>query len=340
MSLVIRDSQSRRNSKATVWNFAAIHPRSALRAFDRGLKGAQPACRLPARVALALTLVLSAPTLTNAKGMTSRPAHVGDGDVPKSIEADRARRETLLADLNASKRGRTTGCGIAETGTGTFTRHTIRVLGRQRVYYVRLPAKYDPKRAYPLIFRWHGSGGNGSSGGLGIEFSAEDDAIVVGADGIHGDWIGDSADLAFFDRMLASIESEYCIDRHRVFSYGFSVGGAFTNLLACVRGDVLRGSAAIASSPRGRGCKGRVAAWFLHDADDRVIPIAEGRAARDRAIAANGCSMSGVEDADHCVHYQGCPSAPVVWCESTGFGHNVRGDFAPQRVWRFFRSLR
>jgi polyhydroxybutyrate depolymerase len=292
------------------------------------------------RLAFTFTLVLSPTILANAGGTTHQPIQTGVGDVPTRTTSDAGRHEALLADSTLSNGGPSAGCGEARTGTGTFVRHVNRVLDRQRVYYVRAPAKYDPNHAYPLIFRWHGSGGDGLSGGLGIEFSAGDDAIVVGADGLHGDWYGDSADLTFFDRMLKSIESEYCIDRHRVFSYGFSVGGAFTNLLACKRGDVLRGSAAIASSPRGRDCKGQVAAWFLHDVDDRVIPIAEGRAARDRALAANGCSTNGVEDADHCVHYRGCQSAPVVWCESKGFGHNIRGDFAPQRVWGFFRSLR
>lgn len=110
------------------------------------------------------------------------------------------------------------GCGAVQSGTGTFFLRAIRVLDRERVFYVRVPAKYDPKRAYPVIFRWHGSGGNGLSGGLGIEFSAADDAIVVGADGLHWDWSEGSADLAFFDRMLDVMEKKYCIDRHRVFS--------------------------------------------------------------------------------------------------------------------------
>lgn len=77
-----------------------------------------------------------------------------------------------------------------------------------------------------------------------------DDAIVVGADGLYVDWSETSADLTFFDQMRDAMEKQYCIDHHHVFSYGFSAGGAFTNLLACERGDVLRARAAIASRPR------------------------------------------------------------------------------------------
>ena len=244
---------------------------------------------------------------------------------------------------------RSAGCGIIQIGAGNFIAEEIRVLDLNRSYHLYVPNKYDPHRAYPLIFRWHGFGGDGLSGGLGIEQMVGNEAIIVSADGLNKSWKfnGDPADLQFFDRMLDTIEKKYCIDRDRVFSYGFSVGGAFANLLACERGDVLRGSAAIESGPRagtaialGSNCKGKVASWFLHDLDDHIVPIEGGRAARDRAITLNGCSADTVNEGNSCVRYQGCKKSPVVWCESKWFGHNIRGDFAPALVWDFFRKLR
>jgi predicted peptidase len=256
-------------------------------------------------------------------------------------------------------RGPSPGCGISQTGNGAFIPVQIRVFNKDRSYHLRVPENYDPNRAYPLIFRWHGSGGDGLSGGLDIEYSSGNDAIVVGADGLNKNWYSeadpddwllnidnsnllfdtDPVDLMFFDLMLKTIEKQYCIDRDRIFSYGFSVGGYFTNLLACERGNVLRASAAIAGGPRGGLCRGKVAAWFLHDADDKVIPISKGKSARDRAIALNGCSTKTVDLGEGCVRYLGCEATPVVWCESTGFGHNIRGDYAPARVWKFFQNL-
>jgi polyhydroxybutyrate depolymerase len=140
--------------------------------------------------------------------------------------------------------------------------------------------------------------------------------------------------------MLEIVSDQYCIDSHRIFSYGFSLGGLFTNLLACERGDVLRATAAIASGLAGNNCKGKVASWFLHDTDDDAILIARGKAARERAVAANGCSTNTVDEGNGCVRYQGCDATPVVWCESKGFGHNIRGDYAPAQVWKFFQSLK
>ena len=170
---------------------------------------------------------------------------------------------------------RSAGCGIIQAGNGNFMPMEIRVLNQVRTYHMFVPIWYDPNRAYPLIFTWHGSGGNGLSGGLDIEISSKNDAIVVAADGLNNSWNSDknSVDLVFFDRMLETIEKGYCIDRDRVFSYGFSVGGYFTNLLACERGDELRASAAVAGGLAGENCNGKVAAWFLHDLDDDAVPI-------------------------------------------------------------------
>jgi len=244
----------------------------------------------------------------------------------------------VLCSPPASADRSSPGCGTAATGTDGFKTLTVRVGDRDRTYHLWIPKTYDPKRAYPLIFRWHGRGGDGLSGGLDIEAVAGGDAIIVGADGWRRSWGSD--DLVFFDRMLEEIEATYCVDRSRVFSYGFSVGGFLTNLLACERGDVLRGSASIAGGPWGNDCHGNVASWFLHDEEDRRIPIALGEAARDRAIKTNRCSTTTVDEDDGCVRYRGCEKAPVVWCETHGFGHDIRGDFAPSRVWKFFQSLR
>lgn len=272
---------------------------------------------------------------------------------------------TASESTGVSARGRSTGCGISRTGTGDFVPVKVRILDKDRTYHLRIPSTYDPNRAYPLVFRWHGYGGTGTGGGLDIEYSSGNDAIVVGPDGINKYWSvkTDAANLQFFDRMLETIESQYCIDRSRIFSYGYSAGSFFSNFLACERGDILRANAVIAGGLRGGNrkgrvatwlldtmdasgaisgsdnCKGRVATWFLHDQDDESVPIVKGKAARERALAINGCSTKTLDEGDGCVRYQGCEAAPVVWCETKGIGHNIRGDFAPPRVWKFFQQL-
>jgi len=129
---------------------------------------------------------------------------------------------TASATLGTPSRLDTAGCGLAANNPGRFVTIRIRVHGSDRTYRVWTPRKYDPNRPYPLIFRWHGRGGDGLSGGLDIESRVGDGAIVVGADGLNGTWSRKerAGDLAFFDAMLAGIERNYCVDRDRVFSYG------------------------------------------------------------------------------------------------------------------------
>lgn len=217
----------------------------------------------------------------------------------------------------------------------------MRVGDQDRTYHVRLPDAYDPTRAYALVFRWHGAGGDGLSGGLGIESSAGREAIVVAPDGLGRTWSvrSEENDLALFDAMLSKLSQRYCVDPRRVFAYGFSAGGGVSNLLGCVRAAQLRGTAAIAGFDRGLGrCERAMASWFLHDADDEAAPIVHGESARDRMLQRNRCSHESEPFGQHCVRYKGC-SQPLVWCQTHGRGHNIAGETAPAEVWAFFRAL-
>lgn len=237
--------------------------------------------------------------------------------------------------------GRSQGCGKP----GAAGRHdeTRRVDATERTFHVWVPEAYDPQRAYPLIFKWHGTGGDGLSGGLDIQDVARDAAIVVAADGLNRGfsprhWLND---LELFDTMLRELTERYCVDEGRVFSYGFSAGGGVTNALSCVRSEQLRGIAAVAAFhvplP---SCDGPMAAWLRHDRDDPAVAILHGRKTRDQMRRRNGCSDRTERVNDECVRYRDCaPGYPLVYCESRGRGHFIAADSAPQSVWRFFSSL-
>jgi polyhydroxybutyrate depolymerase len=251
---------------------------------------------------------------------------------------------SVQAPPEPSRRGSSgsTGCGAPATGTSTFVTRSTRVGELDRTYHLYVPLSYQAQRAYPLVFRWHGSTGDGLSGGLGIEQSSREAAIIVAPDGLERTWSAKTraADLLLFDALLAQLSEQYCIDRARIFSYGFSAGGAFTNELACARGELLRGAAAIASTPASSACTSTTAAWLLHDADDDVVSLRLGEAAREQARQRNGCAASSRAAGSGCVAYDGCRAGePVVWCQTSGFGHDIRGDFAPPLVWQFFSAL-
>jgi len=236
----------------------------------------------------------------------------------------------------------TSGCGKPAQGTSSYARKTISIRGVDREYFLWLPRTYDPRRAYPIVFRWHGAGGNGTSGGLEIEAASKEDAIIASPSGLGGNWstAADGPDVELFDTLLRQLGTELCVDPGRVFSYGFSMGGNLTNLLACVRGTVLRGVVPVSGAPAGANCNAQVAAFLVHGVMDDVVPVARGLAAAERYRVLNGCStMSQPDSPAPCVRYQGCPARyPVVWCQ-TAIGHDPMGAFSGPGAWGFFKSL-
>ena len=164
---------------------------------------------------------------------------------------------------------------MAASGTSSYVRQTITVQGAQREYYLYVPRTYDASKPYPVIFRWHGSGGDGTSGGLEIEAASQEKAIIASPSGLNGQWdlSASGVDVQLFDVLLAALEARYCIDTHRVFSYGFSAGAGFTNLLGCVRSPTVRAVAPVEGWAPQTTCNGPVAAWITHSVDDTVITI-------------------------------------------------------------------
>jgi poly(3-hydroxybutyrate) depolymerase len=244
---------------------------------------------------------------------------------------------------------------MAATDTpGMFVRHTIDVGGTMREYFVRLPAMYDPNRAYPVVFLWHGAGGSGTSNNVPIQQqqAAQAGAILVGGTALvsatenRTQWQFNNAsspDIAFFDAMLTQIGGQLCIDQSRIFSSGFSSGAWLSNLLGCARRDKVRAYGVVAGGIAGNPmcAPGSIAAWFLHDANDTENRIAGNITARDRLLTANGCGTMTVPEAPTpCVRYQGCRDGyPVVWCETTGAGHTVQSSISGPGMWAFFASF-
>jgi poly(3-hydroxybutyrate) depolymerase len=171
-----------------------------------------------------------------------------------------------------------------------------------------------------------------------VEQAAGSAAIFVYPDGLANDggqatwnFTTTSADMAFFDALLADLKTKYCINTSRIFVTGHSMGGISTNAIGCYRGDIIRAIAPVAGMPPGFGvgtvtCAGNVGAFIVHGNNDTTVDFTRGGiATRDFWLARNGCSTDTVPDPttpNACVDYQGCqPDLPVIWCVHTQ-GHN------------------
>lgn len=269
-----------------------------------------------------------------------------DSGARESSTSGMADAETAsIPDANAQRNGpeASAGCGSPAAGGEGYVRHVLELEDLEREYFLWLPADYDPDHPYPLIFRWHGAGGNGVSGGLEIEEFAGQEAIIVSPSGRDGRWSlrADGPDVALFDVLLEQLSGRLCVDRARVFSYGFSAGGTLTHLLACVRGAQLRGVATVAGGPRGEQCQTPMAAWLAHGSEDTVVPPSLGEALRDHYQALNHCSTTASPTAPApCIRYADCDSeVPLVYCE-TDARHNPQGALSAPAAWNFFQDLR
>jgi poly(3-hydroxybutyrate) depolymerase len=208
--------------------------------------------------------------------------------------------------------------------------HQLMLDGYDRRYVLRLPENYGNEHPWPLIFALHGNGGDPSywdtiGGDRDIRTAFAQEAILVIPEAIDNAWRDYDAppeswparmelELAFFDSVYESAQSELCIDTDNVFSMGFSGGGSFSGVLGCQR-DYIRAIAVGGS------------VIYFEEADCTEIPAAwitigegeynDGRAAfLDFFRAHAGCDETSMPGSpEGCVDYDGCGAdTPVTYC--------------------------
>lgn len=244
----------------------------------------------------------------------------------------------------------TTSAGCGMTHAGGQSNQQIVIGATTRTYILTLPINYDPNTPLPLVFGWHGGGGSGVTLlDQGIVAASQDHIIAVHPNGlpVQSGATGWSLsptgiDVALFDALLANLESSLCVDTSRVFSYGYSFGGFMTNLLGCVRGDVLRAIAPFHGALPGTlpACTGTVSAMLSNAMDDATVAIADGVAAREAWRISNSCSpTSAPVSPTPCVEYSGCQGQErVLWCLELSGGHPPPPDLAT-RAWSFLSGF-
>ncbi|HSZ81015.1 MAG TPA: hypothetical protein VLA14_01975 [Polyangia bacterium] len=303
--------------------------------------------------ALGLVVLLGA----GACGASVNPSADAGGRADAKTTVDAAAKTDGVADAGVVKAS--AGCGVAPAqALAKYIQYDEVVSGvaseylptyANRVYYVRLPLTYDPSRAYPTVFLGPGCGESGQSP-IPLQNGSGEDAILVGLNGIDNCFnkeAADSPELQYFDATVAAVEKDFCVDTSRLFVAGFSSGGWLTSFLGCARGNVLRGQASIAGGlPPVPTCTGPIAAMYVSDKDDMSNPTAQVMLGLSRVLTANGCGTTTAPyDAgvpSPCVEYEGClPGHPVVWCLTTGLGHNDQSESGLSTIgfWNFWRSL-
>jgi poly(3-hydroxybutyrate) depolymerase len=264
--------------------------------------------------------------------------------------------------------GMSAGCGKPMAAGDVVSKYLMRnimvtlTMGKaNRVYYIDLPAGYDPSKPYPILFGGAGCGGapntNGSSGGFAVLPTTNMQAIQIGLSYVNGCFAqggADNPELPYFDAVLSEVEANYCVDKGRVFVGGYSSGGWLAYMLAFARGGVVRGISTAAGgiatvTGRPPDTKLPVAGLLLTGAIDNTNP-ASGPTGSDVAmnllLQYNNCTGTATVPWEvpcpscACVRYTGCPPAyPVVRCHPPGQGHTDGGGDFKTAIWQTWMSL-
>ncbi|MDH5673933.1 MAG: hypothetical protein OEZ06_17380 [Myxococcales bacterium] len=294
-----------------------------------------------------------------------------------------------MSDGTDGNTGGTGGTGDTSSGGGTpspagapctgkpgapgTNSHSVMNGALNRTYIVHIPESLDPNAAAPVLFVHHGftmsgqvmvdlTGFKGIADREGFIAVFPDGAgatpwnVGTGVCGVGGAVAGVEDDFGFVDKMLDAIEADHCVDRERVMTTGFSMGGYFSNHIGCQEG----GSKIRAIAPHSGGtysgdCSGApLPVMLLHGTGDALITPDCGTGARDLWVQRNGCSsefetrpvMGG-----HCEWHNGCPEGgQVVMCLFDGMAHAWAGapqglygsgpafDDASELIWDFFKQ--
>lgn len=127
--------------------------------------------------------------------------------------------------------------------------------GLERSFDVVLPTAYDNSVAWPLVFVFHGYGGQGAGmlSSMGGQTAADDNGVILvavdAADrGGENAWdvfndTRSNTDLVLVDDLVTCASRSWSVDPDRIHATGMSNGGLFTSLLLAQRSDLLASAA-------------------------------------------------------------------------------------------------
>lgn len=253
---------------------------------------------------------------------------------------------------------------------------TIMSGGLKRTFLVHLAPSYG-KQPQPLVLLYHGyswtsqimeqtTGMNKEADGAGFVLvypqGVDDPPSWNAGVGAYGP-TGDANDIQFTRDMLQSLERNYCVDTHRVYISGFSLGGGMAYRLACTLSDKLAAVATVSGAyyPIPEGCHPTrpLPIMEIHGYADPLAPYAgnvntrmggvqtylNGWLARDSCTGApqtffqqgDVTGLQWTKCADNTIvrHYR-ISDGLHTWPGSPGTTHVINANVV---IWNFFREF-
>jgi polyhydroxybutyrate depolymerase len=275
----------------------------------------------------------AAPPTQDANGVDV-PAQASDGPV--------ASTDAPAASVGAGCSG-----GVPTPKEGI---HDLMVGAAPRRFFLRLPASYDGRKAWPVIFAFHGAGNKSAAWfdtNTDLRAVTEEQAVLLfpeGAERPDGtlSWVHlSSENVAFTDAMIDWLKANVCIDASRLFAVGQSSGGYMAMTLGCQRGGVFRGVATSSGGILTPGpCTGSPAiVWMRTGRGDTVATRQSVVDTRAFWLGHKTCGKDAPRPVAPapCVGHGGCQGgAQVLWCEDDG-GHGWPG-YMSRGLWALFSA--
>jgi polyhydroxybutyrate depolymerase len=210
------------------------------------------------------------------------------------------------------------------------SRQTFSIEGVERAALVFPNSAPLEKNGAPLVFVFHGHGGNSQVVARKFQIQTQwPEAVVIYPQGLpapgkfdpegqKSGWqkkagdLGDR-DLKFFDAMLAWAQKQFKIDTHRIYVAGHSNGGAMTYVLWSARSHLI---AAFAPCAAGFGRDVLSAkpkpAILLAGEQDQVVPFENQKRSMDFVLRLNQCDMKGTARGQELTFYKSKVGADVL----------------------------
>lgn len=175
---------------------------------------------------------------------------------------------------------------------------TLMIFGRNRFFKVHLPLGYTVQKEYPVVFVFHGGGGNPDNIEKTTDFSAKADKegfIVVYPYGTGSfpkklltwntwDCCGyadkkNIDDVSFIKKVLEIIKTKYSVNQNMIFATGLSNGGMMCYLLACEMPDQFAAVAPVAATMFDENqcpANSEISMIIFNSIDDKHIPYEGG----------------------------------------------------------------
>ncbi len=229
--------------------------------------------------------------------------------------------------------------------------------GEKRTALVRLPK--DSKGPLPIVFGWHGHGGNSLHSLYSWGYDKVDTTSIlvfpqglntpvalVDKDGRFPGWqtaVGEQADrdLHFFDVMLADLKKEQKVDERRIYSMGHSNGAIFSYVLWQARPEVIAAIGPVAGcmTPKMKDLK-PMPVIHIAGKHDPIVQFIWQEATFVAVKQANQCAKEGTpwakEGVLEATSYASNRAAPLVVALHDG-GHEFPKETA-KLIDRFFKE--